>query len=364
MTGKDRQKESSEERQSETQIETHTQRTDTGACLRPHWRQWRQVSSEQGKWVKTGVRLPWRCRPKPFENKQKELNEQEAEWLDKEVARMLKANAIYVNKADVKTLGISSIYTVAKKDSEERRPVFNLRKLNTFLQTKHFKMTTLKDVKAMVNKGCWKVKIDFKDCFWQVPVAQEDQRFLSFRWRGKVYSFRCLPFGLSVSPWFITKLFRPVIAHLQQKGIKAVIYIDDMLVFGDTREQCQKAAEEALALFKQLGVVVNVKKSCLSPSQQVDYLGYTINSVDMTIRAPTKKLINVRKELKKFFNRPRSSARQAASVLGKLNALADALFPVRVHTAALHQFKLDCLRKADWDRLLTPSKEALKETRW
>jgi len=76
---------------------------------------------------------------------------------------MLQAGAIYENHA--KNLVLSSIYTVPKKDSKDRRPVINLRWVNSHIIAKHFKMTTLKDVKAAITKGCFMAKIDLKDCF-------------------------------------------------------------------------------------------------------------------------------------------------------------------------------------------------------
>lgn len=335
----------------------------TGACLSARWQQWRQLSSEVGKWMRHGIALPWRHRPRPCTRKQKELCQEEASLLDREIERMLQAGAIY--KTDRKDLVLSSIYTVPKKDSTERRPVINLRWVNHHIIPNHFKMTTMKDVKAAIREGVWMAKIDLKDCFWQVPVAQEDQRFLSFQWRGINYSFRCLPFGLNVSPLFVTKIYRPVIANLQAMGHQALIYIDDMLLIGRTKEECEAAVKEALSLFKRLGVVVNAKKSCFIPAQQMEYLGFTIDSVDMTISTPAKKIINIRKEIKKFLNRTHSSPRQVASILGKINSLADALFPARVHTANLHQFKVDTLAKhRSWDFKVMPPKEARADVDW
>ena len=124
---------------------------------------------------------------------------------------MLEMRAIYVNnRTDVVT---SSIYTVPKKNGK-RRAVINLRWINSHLQKIKFKMTTMKDVKAAITKNCWMASLDLSDCFWGLPVHEADQRFLSFEWRGTTYSFRCLPFGMALSPLFITKIYRLVVQHL------------------------------------------------------------------------------------------------------------------------------------------------------
>ena len=169
-----------------------------GQCIKPRWRCWRQLSSKAGRWAKEGVRLPWRQVPMPRKLPQKDLCSEEQHHIDVAVEDMLQAGAVYENTA--KNLVLSPIYTVPKKEKGKRRLVINLRWVNSHLRTEHFKMTTMKEIKGMIRKDAFMAKIDLKDCYWQVPVYQKDQRFLSFRWKGKNYTFRSLPFGLSVSP--------------------------------------------------------------------------------------------------------------------------------------------------------------------
>ena len=47
--------------------------------------------------------------------------------------------------------------------------------------------------------------IDLKDAYFAVLISEPDRKYLRFRWRGKVYQFNCLPFGLSCAPWVFTK---------------------------------------------------------------------------------------------------------------------------------------------------------------
>ena len=90
---------------------------------------------------------------------------------------MLKEHAIeQTTRTD---LVLSSIYTVPKKNGKTRA-VINLRWVNSHLHRKHFKMSTMKDVKAALTQDCWMASLDLKDCFWALPVAQCDQRFLAF----------------------------------------------------------------------------------------------------------------------------------------------------------------------------------------
>lgn len=263
---------------------------------------------------------------------------------------MLEMGAIRVNHDA--NLVLSSIYTVPKKDSGKRRPVINLRWVNGHLREQHFKMSTMRDVKAAITANCWMASVDLSDCFWGLPVHPKDQRFLSFRWRGVNYSFQVLPFGLSLSPYFITKLYHQVVEELQARGHRVIIYIDDIIILGDTKKECAASVEALVALLEELGAVINKEKSCLSPVQRIEYLGFTIDSAKMEISVPTKKMANLRKAIRSFRKKTHASARDAASVLGKINSIADAVYSSRVQTTALHQFKEKCLARGGWDSTL------------
>lgn len=312
--------------------------------------------------MRDGVRIPWKKLPRPCRRKQKALTEAESAILSKEVARMLREGAI--EETDRTDLVISSIYTVPKKNGKHR-PVINLRWVNSHIHHRHFKMSTMKDVKAAMSKGCFMAKVDLSDCFWGVPVAERDRRFMAFQWEGKKYTFKVLPFGLSVSPYFITKLYRSMVEHLQQQGHHVIIYMDDILVLGKDRDTCRRSLQALRALLQDLGAVINEDKSSLTPTQRLDYLGFTLDSAEMRIWAPAKKMTNMYKALKAFQRKSKASARDAASLLGKLTSMADALFPVRVHTSAIHDFKTSALGQgANWDTLRSIPASARANTQW
>ena len=174
--------------------------------------------------------------------------------LDKEVTRMLEMNAIA--ESERTDLILSSIYTVAKKNGK-RRPVINLRWVNEHIEKIHFKMSSMKDVKQAMRQGDYMASLDLTDCFWGLPLAEKDQRACAFHWRGKNYVFKCLPFGLSLSPLFITKLYRHVVEHLQARGHRVLIYIDDILILGASKSECERSVQAARECLEQLGARIN-----------------------------------------------------------------------------------------------------------
>jgi hypothetical protein len=84
------------------------------------------------------------------------------------------------------------------------------------------------------------VKIDLQDAYLTVPILPSHCRFFQFEWKGRVYEFTCLPFGLSSAPWGFTKILKPVLAFLRKNGIKLIVYLDDILIISSSKEQAEQ----------------------------------------------------------------------------------------------------------------------------
>ena len=110
------------------------------------------------------------------------------------------------------------LFMVPKKDGGQR-PIINLKKLNSLVQTDHFKMEGIHMLKDLLKPGDWMTKVDLKDAYFMIPVATNHRSLLQFKWIGKTYQFNCLPFGLSSAPWVFTKTTKPIVAILRTMGL-------------------------------------------------------------------------------------------------------------------------------------------------
>ena len=83
---------------------------------------------------------------------------------------------------------------IPKKDGSFR-PVINLRPLNLFMTTLHFKMDNLGMLRDLLRQGDYMASIDLKDAYLSVAVWKKHWKYLRLAWEGKLYKFQCLPFG-------------------------------------------------------------------------------------------------------------------------------------------------------------------------
>ena len=211
---------------------------------------------------------------------------------------------------------LSNIFLRPKPDGTNRL-ILNLKSLNKFILTNHFKLEDGRTVVRLMNKGCYMAKLDLKDAYYLISVDKTSRKYLRFRFQSKLYEFLCLPFGLNVAPLVFTKILKPIISHLRKQGFYSVVYLDDILLFGDTHDKCLENIKTTKSLLEELGFIINRKKSNLVPNQKCLFLGLFYNSLEMTIELPIEKRKKIQNLLKLKINQ-KIEIREFARILGFL----------------------------------------------
>ena len=186
-------------------------------------------------------------------------------------------------------------------------------------------------LRDLLKKGDFLVKIDLKDAYLTVPIWKNHQKYLRFLWKGSMLEFGCLPFGLATAPRVFTKLMKPVVGALRQRGIRLIIYLDDLLIMAETHDQALHHAASTLNLLEGLGFLVNYQKSQLLPSQKIEFLGFLIDSNTMTLQLPVEKLRKIRKKCQELLAQTTVSVRELSKFLGLLTSSIQAIFPAPLH---------------------------------
>ena len=164
-------------------------------------------------------------------------------------------------------------FFLAPKKGGKWRPILNLRPLNKYIVPRRFRMETLSSILRLLGPGLWATSVDLKDAYLHVPVRREDQSFLCFLYRGRLFRFVAMPFGLSTAPRIFTRLTLALAAFLRRSGVRIFMYLDDWLVVESSRDRCLAATATVLREARALGWIVNPEKSELTPSQRPTFLG-------------------------------------------------------------------------------------------
>ncbi|CAL8096456.1 unnamed protein product [Orchesella dallaii] len=219
---------------------------------------------------------------------------------------------------------ISTVFTVPKSDGSNRF-VINLKELNKFVDSPHFKMEDIRMVMSLLKQNYYMVVLDQCEAFHRIPIVSHHKKYLRFRWEGQLYQFICLPFGLNVSPWLFTKMMKPVFGSLRAKGHESVSYLDDSLLFGKNTQDCITNRSTTIKLCENLGLHINYKKSQLEPSQRVKYLGFIFDSNKLTIELPPSKVETLKSKCINSLRKQTLSIHDLAELSGYLNAATPAM---------------------------------------
>ena len=92
-----------------------------------------------------------------------------------------------------------------------------------------------------------------------------------------------------------------------------------------------------------IGLIINLKKSTLSPTQELELLGFLLNS-HMIIALPAHKHHTVKKMARQMANQRRTTLWEQASLLGMMVAAHPAILPAPSHYRHLDSAKSKALR--------------------
>ena len=292
------------------------------------------------------------------------FSKEEAEKIDWEVQLLLQKQAIE-ETLPTREQFLGHLFLRPKKDGS-MRPVFNLKGLNEFIPYEHFKMEGMLSVTNLIEESDWLAKIDLKDAYFCVPMDQSMKKFLRFQWRGQLYQFRVLPFGLASAPRVFTKVLKPVIAFLRRIGVRLVIYLDDILLMNKHETGLAKDVVTVMELLKALGFVVNMAKSVLTPARALEYLGFQIDTIAMSLALPQGKVKAIQDKCQELVKLDQTSVRELSQLIGKLSASILAVRPGPLNYRHLQMQKSKALfyNRQSYAAIVCLTKECKVELNW
>ena len=300
----------------------------------PFWKEVLQAPESVLRTIESGYVLPLKSEPTPLVQCNQQSALSNAEFVEASLAELL-ANRCVRPVKEVPC--ICSPVSVVESSSGKKRLVVNLRHLNKFLLKQKFKYEDLRIAMLLFERGDYLFSFDLKSGYHHVDIAEIHQKYLGFAWQGSYYVFTVLPFGLSTACYMFTKLLRPLVRYWRRQGIRIVVYLDDGLGAAAGEAKAADVSKIVEMTLEQAGFISNREKSVWQPTQRLQWLGFVIDMSLGQIEVPQEKIARLLLVLEKVRHSAHVSARQLASVVGKIISMGLAVGPVsRFMTRSLY----------------------------
>ena len=245
------------------------------------------------------------------------------------------------------------------------RLILDVSPLNKFLVYKHFQMETVEKIRKCVSTDMFATSIDLTDAYHHIPIHPNFHNFLSFQVADRKFKYIALPFGLSPAPQIFTEVMTPLKIYAKEKfGGNILQYMDDWLIIDNDRDKVLQVSIKLIHLLIDHGMLVNLGKSHLTPSQTLTHLGVTWNFKDATIACPEKQIVSISTEAKIIGRKGRALISRLESLLGKLVAFEKVVPFGRINYRSFQRSVLNHLKHGRSPRYVTISSTAKQDLLW
>ena len=155
---------------------------------------------------------------------------------------------------------VSPLVVVWKKSGKIRLCV-DLRKVNEALVVDKFPLPNIDEILGELHGAKYFARLDLASAYHQLPLSAESRDLTAFITHDGLFRFKRVCFGIASAPSAFQKMMSVVLRGL--KGIQ--FYLDDIIVFGKTKEEYLKNLRAILERIRQCGLTLNEKCSFNKP---------------------------------------------------------------------------------------------------
>ena len=183
----------------------------------------------------------------------------------------------------------SPVCMVTKKDGTIRFCV-DYRKLNGLTKKNSYPLPRIDETLDSLGGNQYFCTLDLKSGYHQVGMHPDDMEKTAFSSHLGLFQYNVMPFGLCNAPATFECMMETLLSDFLWK--KCLVYLDDVIVFGKTFQECLCNLEQIVERIHANGLKLNVKK-CKLFQKSITYLGRIISPDG--IKADPKKLDAVSK---------------------------------------------------------------------
>ena len=205
---------------------------------------------------------PIRLRPYRTARRQKDE-------MERQIEEMMQSNVIRPSTSP----WAAPVILVEKKGGEQRFCI-DYRKLNGLTKKDSFPLPRIDDTLDMLHGKHFFTTLDLASGYWQIELEESSKEKTAFIVENNLYEFNRMAFGLCNAPATFQRLMNYILRDVL--GKKALVYLDDVIIFSDTFEEHLADIRIVFDLIRSAGLRLKRTK-CQFIKESVDYLGHVIS---------------------------------------------------------------------------------------
>ena len=258
-------------------------------CLR-FWHETLQCSQFVHNVIERGYVLPLKATPPPVFLRNNRSALDHPEFVEQSINQLLKLRCIKECTNDPPT----AVNPLSVAKGKKLRLVLDLRHVNPYVQH----TASLSEV---FQQGFKFFTFDLESGYHHIDIYTPHQQFLGFSWnfdsKTRYFVFTVLPFGLSSACYLFTKMLRTFVRSWRSMGHCAFIYIDDGMSGTKSLITAKAASTIQRADLSNSGLKANESKSHWEPMLVAEWLGFIINTIQMTFQVLQRKVDKLRNQI-------------------------------------------------------------------
>lgn len=173
----------------------------------------------------------------------------------------------------------SPVVLVRKKDGTFRFCV-DYRELNLLTLPFPYPLPNIKEILARLAGRRYFTVVDLKSGFYLFSILEADRHKTAFATTFGLYEFNRLSMGLKNSPSYFQRGVNQMLSGLI--GGVCMVYIDDLIIFGDTEEELLMNMDKVFARLSRHNARIKPEK-CQFMLSEVHYLGFIVSGTGIRI---------------------------------------------------------------------------------
>jgi len=140
-----------------------------------------------------------------------------------------------------------------------------------------FPLPRIENLLARIGNASFFSTLDLHSGYRQIPMKKSDTYKAAFVITNGKYEYTVMRFGLVNAP----SIFARYMAGLFRSLLFVCVYLDDILIFSNPKEEHWRYIEQVLQILQQEKLVAKDKR-CHFATHAVEFLGYLIGHNKMT----------------------------------------------------------------------------------